>query len=238
MSQPAGKRGRHTSTIQNELLLASLTKFFTRPLTPEEESATDLAAGDAVEKHLKDNLRQILKIVKGTSPLSLRLIDWFVTNYSKKHNVVINKEKKGEFINVYIHYRSQLRAYSKHLFDPFRRQDKIKFYYYKQHFFNTTIGQLNFFRWAIENKVLVYITEHFDDIVADMNSVAETAPVPVARKTPSPARRLSSASPRRRGASSPSPAPPAPPVTRRGAPKASKPSNVMVAKGARVLRFD
>jgi hypothetical protein len=232
MSQPSGKRGRHTSTIQNELLLASLTKFFTRTLTPEEERAVDAAGDAAVEKHLKDNLRQILKIVKGTSPLSLRLIDWFVTNYSKKYNVVINKEKKGEFINVYIHYRSQLRAYSKHLFDPFRRQDKIKFFYYKQHFFNTTIGQLNFFRWAIENKILVYITEHFDDIVADMNS-ADVAPA--ARKTPSPVRR-SSASPRRRSASPPPPPPQ--PAARRPAAKASKPSNVMVAKGERVLRFD
>jgi len=174
----------------------------------------------------------VLRIVKGTSPLSLRLIDWFVTNYSKKYNVVINKEKKGEFINVYMHYRSQLRAYSKHLFDPFRRQDKIKLFYYKQHFLNTTIGQLNFFRWAIENKVLIYISEHFDEIVADMN--ADDAP---ASSPPQPQRKLTS--PRRSSRESS----PRPPVAQKRSAAGLKrdvikPSNVMVAKGERVLRFD
>lgn len=186
------KKGRHTSTIQNELLLASLTKFFMRPI----------------------NLKQILQIVNGTSMLSLRLIDWFVTNYSKKNNTIIVKEKKTEFINVYIHYRSQLRAYSKHLFDPFRRQDKIAFFYDKDHSFNTTIGQLNFFRWAIENNILNYITENLDVIVADMNSSANPSAKETSGKSKSP----------------------------RASPKAPKrevrPSNLHVAKGERVLRFD
>jgi hypothetical protein len=33
----------------------------------------------------------------------------------------------------------------------------------------TTIGQLNFFKWAIENKIINYIQEHYDDIEKDMN---------------------------------------------------------------------
>ena len=34
----------------------------------------------------------------------------------------------------------------------------------------TTIGQLNFFKWAIENKILDYIEENYDTIENDMNS--------------------------------------------------------------------
>jgi hypothetical protein len=33
----------------------------------------------------------------------------------------------------------------------------------------TTLGQLNFFKWAIENRVLEYIESHYDAIERDMN---------------------------------------------------------------------
>ena len=34
-----------------------------------------------------------LPIINGESKISLRLIDWFVTNYSKKHFTIIKSEK-------------------------------------------------------------------------------------------------------------------------------------------------
>ena len=33
----------------------------------------------------------------------------------------------------------------------------------------TTIGQLNFFKWAIEHEILDYIQSHFEEIEEDMN---------------------------------------------------------------------
>ena len=39
----------------------------------------------------------------------------------------------------------------------------------------TTIGQLNFFRWAIENDVLNYIEENYSNIEKDMNSRNSTS---------------------------------------------------------------
>jgi hypothetical protein len=33
----------------------------------------------------------------------------------------------------------------------------------------TTIGQLNFFKWAIENRVIDFIEENYGDIEVDMN---------------------------------------------------------------------
>ena len=118
-------------------------------------------------------IQKILPIIVGKSPISLRLIDWFVTNYSKKSSTIITYEVEKNVIhfNVYLSYRSQLKAYSKQQFDPFRRRDRINFYYNKDNFIETTIGQLNFFRWVIQNNILEYIENNFDLIETDMVSV-------------------------------------------------------------------
>ena len=34
----------------------------------------------------------------------------------------------------------------------------------------TTVGQLNFFKWAIDNLIIDYIKENYDEIELDMNS--------------------------------------------------------------------
>ena len=59
--------------------------------------------------------------------ISLRLIDWFVTNYCKKYkiSIQIKKNKKVNFISIYDSYKSNLKAFSKKAFDPFRRKEKI-----------------------------------------------------------------------------------------------------------------
>lgn len=131
-----------------DLLMASLSKFY----------------------NYKSNIELIIPIIEGNSNISLRLIDWFVTNYSKKHNIIINKEVNKNTINfnVYLSYRSQLKAYSKQLFDPFRRRDRINFVYDNEKSIETTIGQLNFFRWVILNDILEYIHSNFEHIEKDM----------------------------------------------------------------------
>lgn len=99
--------------------------------------------------------------------LSLRIIDWFVTNYSKKHNIVIKRNNNKPFI-VFLEYKSQLKAYSKKQFDPFCRRTRLNFECANGSHFETTIGQLNFFRWAIENGIIEYIIHHYADIEEDM----------------------------------------------------------------------
>jgi hypothetical protein len=39
----------------------------------------------------------------------------------------------------------------------------------------TTIGQLNFFKWAIENNIIDYIQSHFQEVEQDMNNCNSTA---------------------------------------------------------------
>jgi hypothetical protein len=133
-----------------DLLMVSLAKFYST----------------------KNLMQQIIPIIDSKSEISLRLIDWFVTNYSKKNSTIITRTVDNNIVhfNVYLSYRSQLKAYSKHQFDPFRRRERIKFYYDREKALETTIGQLNFFRWVLQNGILEYITGHIHDIENDMIS--------------------------------------------------------------------
>jgi len=122
------------------------------------------------------NIDILIPIVQGCSKISLRVLDWFVTNYCKKHNTVIQfeKENKPKKMIVHLDYKNQLKAYSKKSFDPFCRRERINFLYGKGCELLTTVGQLNFFRWAIENNIIDYIGSRLDEIEADMNSSLRT----------------------------------------------------------------
>ena len=145
------------------LLMIPLTKFFCQ----------------------QKNVDKILPILNGDSKISLRIIDWYVTNYSKKYNIIYNIKYyinidlgvvddksedsfKDQFI-VYPKYKSQLKAFSKKQFDPFCRRDRICFFCTNTRSIITTVGQLNFFKWAIENYVLEHIMDNLMEIEEDMN---------------------------------------------------------------------
>jgi hypothetical protein len=149
-----------------------------------------------------DNIEKLIAVTEGGSDISLRMIDWFVTNYAKKRNI-IHKRRSADaqqgaphaapshptaskddttrsfapqtagaregpervtYFSVYLSYREELRTYSKQQFDPFRRNDHIVFRYGEDGALETTVGQLNFFRWAIENGILDYIRDHRAEI--------------------------------------------------------------------------
>jgi len=135
---------------KKDLLMQSLINFFTN----------------------RDNLDLVIPIITGKSKISLRILDWFVTNYSKKNNIhyqiILNKKIKN-FI-VYLDYKSQLKAYSKRQFDPFCRRERISFIDHDNNELITTVGQLNFFRWGIENNILEYIKSNYNIIENDMNN--------------------------------------------------------------------
>jgi hypothetical protein len=118
------------------------------------------------------NINILIPIVNGVSKISLRVLDWFVTNFCKKHNTVIHfqREDKPQKLIVHLDYKNQLKAYSKKQFDPFCRRERINFIYGKGNELLTTVGQLNFFRWAIEHHVLDYINDNLEIIELDMNN--------------------------------------------------------------------
>jgi len=112
---------------------------------------------------------KMISIINGTSKISLRIVDWFVTNYSKKNYCVIENPSTNERFKVYNDYKLKLKAYSKKKFDPFCRWDRINVPYKDTMCVQTTLGQLNFFKWTIENNILEYIENNYSIIENDMN---------------------------------------------------------------------
>lgn len=143
----------NTSTLntQNDLLLKNLMEFYQN----------------------RDNLQNMMRIINGESKISLRIVDWFVTNFAKKYYTVYEMPSKttGDLqrFKVYNDYKLKLKAYSKKRFDPFCRWDRISIPYDESKIMETTIGQLNFFKWAIENKIVDFIETNYGDIEDDMN---------------------------------------------------------------------
>lgn len=137
-------------TSQNDLLMKNLIEYYSN----------------------MENMDNMIKIINGQSNISLRIVDWFVTNYSKKYYTIYNVEKNEDIIRfkVFDDYKLKLKAYSKKRFDPFCRWDRLSFPYKNDTYIQTTIGQLNFFKWALENKIVDYINENYQEIDNDMNS--------------------------------------------------------------------
>ena len=96
-----------------------------------------------------ENLDVLKGILDKTSGVSLRNLEWFITDYSKKKNFSYTT-KAGKLFPVHMNYKSSLDGYSKKLFDPFCRTEKIEF-----HGIQTTVAQLNFIRWCIKNDIIV-----------------------------------------------------------------------------------
>lgn len=119
-----------------------------------------------LEKFYSDpeNFKKVANFIEEKSGLSLRLIDWFVTNYAKKYNTsFINS--KGELVIVYLKYKSNLKGYNKRKFDPFCRSNKISFHNIRK----TSVCQLTFFKWALEHEILGYLEKHKEEVQADMD---------------------------------------------------------------------
>jgi len=122
----------------------------------------------------------LLEIINGESNISIRVLDWFVSNYSKKKNTVykIRINGKEDYFYVNNEYKNQLNSYSKWYFDPFCRKQKLIYSYKDKNnknniSFYSSIGQLNFFQWAIRNKVIKYVQSHIKEIETDMKEVSK-----------------------------------------------------------------
>lgn len=149
-----------------ELLLSSITRYF---------------------EQNNEDMEQMIEIIASKSTISLRLLDWFVTHYSKMHNIVywvddIDKTlyedlptnediaKRVRKLTLHIDYRGQLKSYSKFYFDPFRRHNRITYLVDDNRTIETTIGQLNFFRWIFKNKILEYVKKYSKKIAKEMGT--------------------------------------------------------------------
>lgn len=125
---------------KSTILLSSINNFYTVP----------------------ENRATLIELLNKSGGISLRNLEWFITNYSKKHNLSY-ETNDGRIFSVHCAYKSSLDGYSKKLFDPFCRADKIVYNVPgTTDEIHTTVAQLNFIRWCIRNRIVDYIRVHHD----------------------------------------------------------------------------
>jgi len=113
---------------------------------------------------LPENRTILKELLNKSGGISLRNLEWFITNYSKKNNLTY-KTNDGKMFSVHCAYKSSLDGYSKKLFDPFCRSNKIQYVVPgTTDEISTTVAQLNFIRWCIKNNIVDYIRDHHSDL--------------------------------------------------------------------------
>jgi hypothetical protein len=105
------------------------------------------------------NSGYLIDILEHRKGISLRNLEWFITDYSKKKNLTYTTND-GKSFTVHCAYKSSLDGYSKKLFDPFCRTEKFEYEIpnSKGVKIHTTVAQLNFIKWCIQNNIIDYIT--------------------------------------------------------------------------------
>ena len=112
------------------------------------------------------NSKYLTDILEKKNGISLRNIEWFITNYSKKTNLSYETQDGKKFI-VHCAYKSSLDVYSKKLFDPFCRTEKIDFELPNSETkISTTVAQLNFIKWCIKNKIIDYLIQNKENLLS------------------------------------------------------------------------
>lgn len=111
------------------------------------------------------NSQALVNILEKRQGISLRHLEWFITNYSKTKNLTYTTQT-GKVFTVHCAYKSTLDGYSKKLFDPFCRAYKFDYEVPNSGAMtiSTTVAQLNFIRWCITNNIIEYIIKNKDSL--------------------------------------------------------------------------
>jgi hypothetical protein len=123
----------------------------------------------------EEEIKLMIEIINGNNTISLRFLDWFVTRYCYLYKLSFNVNNgycKEENFNINISYKAQLKSFKKKYFDPFRRKKK---FFYTCTKYNltilTTLGQLNFFRWAMNYDIIKYTEKNYKEITSQISHV-------------------------------------------------------------------
>jgi hypothetical protein len=102
--------------------------------------------------------------------VSLRALDWFVTNYCKGSPIFVGGADGYHCVSTL--YKLWLRQWRRQLFDPFRRRARVFFLAggEERRLHETTCAQLNFLYWADTHGVLRQAELRVADVERDMLS--------------------------------------------------------------------
>jgi hypothetical protein len=115
--------------------------------------------------------RLLVPVATQTFGVSLRLLDYTMTNWAKKTRVMTMMNTSGgpTPINIFSLYKDWLHFYRRRGFDSFRRRERV-YFRHEEETMETTVAQLNFLRWAEMYGVLEYVVANKAIIEEDMMS--------------------------------------------------------------------
>jgi len=155
-----------TFSRKDEVLLSSVLRWFN-----QEES----------------RVQTFSDIIHHKNGLSLRIIDWLITNFTKSFRGAI--ESEGLPRNLRKDYHKNLSAHNKKNFDPFARRRRIQIILFGKEKRVSTIGQLNFFRWFLSKDLVGFLLEnksviekHMKDSESKHGRIVKRKAVSVAEK--------------------------------------------------------
>lgn len=121
-------------------------------------------------EYTDDTFFRILLALKAQKPISLRVLDWLVCNYSKKNAISVQVCSRGskQSFNIHEEYKKTLKARRRRAFDPFQRKRRI-FFRIGTDLHTTTVAQVGFLVWALNNNVYKYACAHAKAIERDMH---------------------------------------------------------------------
>lgn len=158
--------------------------------TPEEQILSPMQG--AILRRIRSALESVhgfheacCRALQKQDKVSLRMLDWFVTNYAKRRGLRIASPMGGHVV-VHDAYRAALSAFRRRNFDPFCRVTKrtadgskvhntVWLYDNQRKAIRTSVSQLNFMLWAYQNGVLQFAVAHTTVIEDDMNQAAAAA---------------------------------------------------------------
>jgi len=124
----------------------------------------------------KGNIHLMRDIISSTSRISLRILEWFTAKHSKRRSDICYRtnelcDELGDEFDIRISYDAQLKSYKKKNFDVFKRGKKFLYGYDKNNItkkIETTLGQLNFFKWGFENNIIDIVRDNLEKINNEM----------------------------------------------------------------------
>lgn len=152
----------HTFEMSKRVLLASLQKFYAKP---EHFAVLEciVASSRKSARSLDEEEEEIEGERHKYAGISLRVIDHYLSEYSSARNVHYAVDGSELPFFVAHAYQQTLRNHGKNNFDAFARnsRDVIRC---EGREVQTTCGQANVLRWAIQHHVLDDIAEHVADV--------------------------------------------------------------------------
>ena len=119
----------------------------------------------------RDYLDEISDIINNKKVYKLANIEYLATTYSKKYKCCYDLPN-GRLVYINDSYKNHLKSHTKRHFDPFKRFKKISFQYDNIELL-TSVGQLNFLKWAKKYGVLTYLETNYDTINNEMIKTKE-----------------------------------------------------------------